>query len=771
MKALMIILILLTTFLYSASNSDVDICIDKQESSGFCTPIIGFKCKTSTYLNIYNSLDDIEVSKVLTNGIGIGNFSSYLDIDGAEKTVDIGDDQAEKQSQLTFSKNSTLNASIFPSGIIYRIGGATNAENNGHMVSGDTTYITDEALISVGFMTNYVFVAKYKKDGVEYEHILKECSSSENTKNIFVDAWDKDGSVNDRDITTKVASKSFILSINQLELTQHKEFEFYLYDNISHQIIQNTTNRFNQTTSYTQDTEFKVDKAYKDVNVQFKVCTSTYDGINYTLEDYDKCEDYTTFLFEDKFREFNFKILNSTDNFAIRPESFEVSGVDTDEPEAYRHRLRLNNHYRLRFRAISNSQPTLNYDESNGNSFEILIGIDDTTKTCHQKKISLEAGFGFSKGKKEIDLASFDVGDWNVTMRERKGYEFAKVDEDDNISDELLYIKPYTKVFTVLPNRFELTYRYRNRNENKHFTYISSDINHSSTLTLDIQALKADNTLAKNYTSTCYAKDFNLSIGYDADIPTNNIIYSIPKLDKNATVNGEFSIKELSKTLFNSDANASFDILINFDRNISKAVNPFLFHINQVSIVDNDNIEGDKTQTQDALFIYGRTHTARETFTDKNGTSNIYFEVYCYGAGCDKSLLQNSTSPNLKYTNDIRWFINENHDTSTDGKAGSVSQKYGGGITISSTTDTNPFKVSFKYDGIYGYPYKTTMQNSASSWLIYNQDDESATDNTFQIEFIKIGKWTGEHQTDTTTKDINSSTNLKNLKINKRTIW
>ena len=595
------------------------------------------------------------------------------------------------------------------------------------------------------------------------------------------DAWDENGSVFDRRITTKIVSTPFTLSINQLIPTFdkiklnpsiiQKNVDFWLVDNETNLMIEDTKHKFTQE-SGTQLTEFNVTKAYKDVSVEFQVCAS-FDKMNFSIVPFDECKIEKKIC--DNIASFMnghcFMRTKSTDNFAIRPESFEVSGVDTDEPEVYKHRLRLNNHYRLRFRAISNSQPTLNYDELNGNSFEILIGIDDTTKTCHQKKISLEAGFGFSKGKKEIDLASFDVGDWNVTMRERKGYEFAKVDEDDNISDELLYIKPYTKVFTVLPNRFELTYRYRNRNENKHFTYISSDINHSSTLTLDIQALKADNTLAKNYTSTCYAKDFNLSIGYDADIPTNNIIYSIPKLDKNATVNGEFSIKELSKTLFNSDANASFDILINFDRNISKAVNPFLFHINQVSIVDSDNIEGDKTQTQDALFIYGRTHTARETFTDTNGTSNIYFEVYCYGAGCDKSLLQNSTSPNLKYTNDIRWFINENHDTLTDGKAGSVSQKYGGGITISSTTDTNPSKVSFSYDGIYGYPYKTTMQNSASSWLIYNQDDESATDNTFQIEFIKIGKWTGEHQTDTTTKDINSSTNLKNLKINKRTIW
>jgi len=142
----------------------------------------------------------------------------------------------------------------------------------------------------------------------------------------------------------------------------------------------------------------------------------------------------------------------------------------------------------------------------------------------------------------------------------------------------------------------------------------------------------------------------------------------------------------------------------------------------------------------------------------------IYFEVYCYGGSCDKTLLQNKTSPSLKYTNDMRWFINEKHDTNKDGIIGTLSQEYGN--TISSTTqDANPSTATMSYNENNGYPYKTTMQNNASSWLIYNQDDQNATKNYFQVEFIKIGDWTGVRENNTTTKKI------KSAKTNRRTIW
>lgn len=70
------------------------------------------------------------------------------------------------------------------------------------------------------------------------------------------------------------------------------------------------------------------------------------------------------------------------------------------------------------------------------------------------------------------------------------------------------------------------------------------------------------------------------------------------------------------------------------------------------------------------------------------------------------------------------------------------------------------------YDGSFGHPYKTTMENNASRWLIYNEDVPTATMNQFSVEFDRAGgAWSGEHKTDTTTKDQNATT------TNRRIMW
>ncbi|MDQ1264605.1 MAG: hypothetical protein QG559_1606, partial [Campylobacterota bacterium] len=63
------------------------------------------------------------------------------------------------------------------------------------------------------------------------------------------------------------------------------------------------------------------------------------------------------------------------------------------------------------------------------------------------------------------------------------------------------------------------------------------------------------------------------------------------------------------------------------------------------------------------------------------------------------------------------------------------------------------------------YPYRTTMQNGASPWLIYNESDAGATTNEFQVEFDTIGGWSGEHETNTTTKTPAGAT------TNRRIMW
>jgi len=161
-------------------------------------------------------------------------------------------------------------------------------------------------------------------------------------------------------------------------------------------------------------------------------------------------------------------------------------------------------------------------------------------------------------------------------------------------------------------------------------------------------------------------------------------------------------------------------------------------------------------------FIYGRTNTPRKIFKGKEGTSLMYFEAYC--VGCNKSLLPNGTDSNS--TNDPRWFVNTLHNTATDGIVGTITQKNAAKVTNTAIVPTTPSQATLNYNETSGYPYKATMENNASNWLIYNKHDINDTNNEFEVEFLKNSAgWGGVDDSNSTTNS-NSST-----KTNRRIMW
>jgi hypothetical protein len=130
----------------------------------------------------------------------------------------------------------------------------------------------------------------------------------------------------------------------------------------------------------------------------------------------------------------------------------------------------------------------------------------------------------------------------------------------------------------------------------------------------------------------------------------------------------------------------------------------------------------------------------------------------------------------MRRTNDSRWIINENHIVATDGVVGSVVEKDGiGYVTATNPSVANPSQTTLTYDangnGIddESYTYKTTMENNASTWLIYDKDDatgNTANNNSFSAEFFdNLAGWSGVHDTNTTTKDPTT------VKTNRRSMW
>ena len=172
---------------------------------------------------------------------------------------------------------------------------------------------------------------------------------------------------------------------------------------------------------------------------------------------------------------------------------------------------------------------------------------------------------------------------------------------------------------------------------------------------------------------------------------------------------------------------------------------------------------------------YGRSHTKRQRYVAPIGTSSsnpaknfIYYEVYCSGSSCDKTLLQNGL--NSQTTDDPRWFKNTLHSIDGDGGTTKVAEISAddSAITIHDIDNSNLGKtvVSLDYDGSKGYPKKVALRNNTNRWLIYNKYDNSATTNRQDVEFLKVGgSWAGDNETNTTTH------NNASINTNRRSMW
>lgn len=474
----------------------------------------------------------------------------------------------------------------------------------------------------------------------------------------------------------------------------------------------------------------------------------------------------------------------SADAFAIRPNDFNTTIVPDQIFLAGKATP-------LTFKAEDYAgSPSNYYNENENTSFTVAIDINDTTKICAQPSINFSPIVDFTNGIVTNNYALNNVGDFNLTMHETTGAEFALVDADDS-SDTLRLITPFTTQIKVIPHHFGIDGNLKNGSNDRTFTYLSNfqlndtnaSRNVSASMDLNVSAETENNTTTSNYTSLCYAKGGNLKLTLaNAIVPNpvgslNNLLWYHYTPDSNGSIpldgiTTAYQIPFLS-TQFDSNitnGTAQFNYKINFDRNATKVVNPFIVVVSDLNVTDTDGASGAKAGGN-ATFLFGRTHASRQRYSTNTGPANIYYESFCFGALCNKALLPNGI--NSTRTDDVRWYVIPTpfHTTPTDGSVGIVVEKIGTNAVgdIVDATDNpggNPSVTNLSYDGSKGYPYKTTMQNEASPWLIHNENnDATATRNEFQVEFNNQGDWTGENETSTTTKDSNTSI------TNRRIMW
>lgn len=444
---------------------------------------------------------------------------------------------------------------------------------------------------------------------------------------------------------------------------------------------------------------------------------------------------------------------NSLDKFALRPNKFDVDITGTTPYKAGKS-------YNVSFYAKDyTNNNTANYNE------KIPLTPTETLSNCITGVYDTNlSNLTFTNGIKNIPSLSYsEVGVVNIKIKETQGAEFAEIDASDTPDSER-YITPYDQNWTYTPDHFSVTGTITNGANA--YTYISSDLNMSLILDLNITAQKEDNVTTQNYNYDCYAKRTDYTISYDnLTITPANALSTIKYIETNTSKEGNVSINHtmtlnnLYKSIFATDHNGSAfpKIKINFDRNITKPSNPFSFVLRDVNVSDDDMIKGSSDINQSSLFYYGRVYSI--DYRDPSPIqTTIRYEVYCNGCTLANFNITGAQSPLS-----LNWYQNSLHvnadgNVTTNGFTSVGTTLINGADTAISGNIANGLENNtLRLPNATPAPYTDRIRMAPSPWLIFNPYNTNATTNDFNVEFITSGSWAGQGSLGRTV-DVNTST-------------
>jgi len=473
----------------------------------------------------------------------------------------------------------------------------------------------------------------------------------------------------------------------------------------------------------------------------------------------------------------------SRDNFAIRPNDFN-SSIIANQPFIAEQNSTIT-FSANQFEGIG----TTDYNESMNTSFAVDINISDSNKTCVAPSIQLSPNIVFLNGLTATTTNNYtfsNVGDFNLTIHDINGSEFALIDADDT-QDSIRFITPFVKQIKVIPASFQIDGNLSNGSNN--FTYLSNfeafpnaaDRNISAVLDLNISARGAANTIMSNYTALCYAKDGNLTTTLNAPLIINpstaltKVLWydQLHNLQGSAPLTGATSyLMDVNRTQFDStDTNGSARVkyLINFDRNATKSVRPILFNLNSVRLTDSNSATGLKTLNQTARYYYGRVHAPDYRFPNRDGNATIYYEVYC--KDCNQTTRNTMGITGNESVNAMNWYQNSLH-ISTAGLITPVPV-HASDFSNTGVTHTNPISTQrLTLQNTTAIPYVDKVNLNSSSWLVNYPTD-------FTVEFYSSGSWAGAgfvkqgqpNATDTNTTVGEFIHKSAPVKANRRITW
>lgn len=710
----------------------------------------------------------------------------------------------------TSSPSSTIDVSTFNSqytnfastanGFVYNIGNFTTDQSETLTDDTSITFNLDDYNLTNANQgnVNALFIADYTDDDKNYKVAINMCWEGGVTSFELTgpfDAWDifRDNNVTvpaDRNISTKIVNKPFQLSLASLDenstayevKTGTGNIEVALYPTDSLTAISNTLIFDANTTEHiATSSDFNVTNASKDTIVGFKLC-ATYESGTYTLYPIAECSSAVLYGCDEETSTKKMLVCRATDNLAIRPNEFEITAPAGEDIEL----LTSAKDYNLSLIAEQDNSTSASSDYNITNAHTILTlsktmyDRDDIIDNSLNGTLSFSAsGFDINDGSaiNTVGIKFTDVGKVDINISDTSWSDVDIDDTSGDCSDTGRYICGDINA-TFIPSHFVLNdVNLSNFNANS-FTYISNQMSDiSAQLTTRIQAQNNDNNPTRNFDSASWENNvsINIIIVPQNTTDTNNITITMDSNESNIS-NLSLGFSDSNRSIVTSPIEVN-PLQFNFKRDINVSLNPFFVTGNDVNISVTSlytapisgltkTVSGSSLSDNNATFVYGRTNTPRTRIVGPTGSAFIYYEVFCNEAtGCNKSLLPNSTT--ATYTNDPRWFVNTFH-TNASGIPGTVSQKGSSALVTVTTlpTGSHPDSVALNYNESKGYPYKTTMENNASSWLLYNRFDAGDSNNEFEVEFEGgDSNWAGQDDANITTKKSGTQ------KVNRRSMW
>ena len=663
-----------------------------------------------------------------------------------------------------------------------KLGRNANANRAGIFEPTDTAYVnfltsiaTDQN-ISFSYTTSYLF-----KIGTQTFHIngpLPKCIDFNNTITVArpdafnvvnarftgqTDPLDENDSLNS--LYTQVANKPFNVKIlalkddlQTLNPSYSGQLTLYVTDmNDNNHTISTVTITPNPVTFNNQSTQqvnVNIQKAYR--NLRFKIIT-------------DKG-----------------KTIFSRDAFSVKPQTYTF-----ETNESY---LIGGKNYRIDINSTTNSSVVGGYDQVLGSNTEkngtLKLALPSTCTTLSSTQTVLPVNITFSDGTASTVFVLYDnVGDINFSLYDTEWTDIDQITKSNGTKDCIE--NDYSSIpdsvgkvgcgihgSTILsfhPKKFELLFNIEDANQDANFTYIANVQDMSSKGTITVKAVLEDGSTATNYTAGCFANDINTTI----ELATNNSLSWSDTRNRilffdDLNISTNLLTSALAKATFKtSEGNfthglAFQNIHFNFQRKVDVPDAPFDISNSDFNLSTqeyNGNTKGKMASipsSSTSHFFYARVHSPDEsvnTIDGNEGDVYVYYEIYNPSStpsvpGFFPPIIGsiiNTFFSNLPMSTDSTdWYINKHH-TSTDGNINQILFK-GTNIlatghaplakaTLGSLTN-GKHQLHVKYTGSTA-PYIANLDINASSWLIYNKYDPSATTNSFKVKFTSPGIWMG----------------------------